>query len=675
MKRYLLTNLLTNLLTKGILTLFVLTSVNLSYSQILTYDYTGTIQEYVVPDGVSNIRITAVGAAGGEGTALSSGEKGNGASMAGNFIVIPGQVLKIIVGGEGSGALYTGGGGGGSFVWDDDTENLLIAAGGGGGGGATDAGGEFTNGVDASIEEEGTHGRGFSDGGGIGGNGGTDPSAINWASGGAGWLSGGNDGTIHLCTYNSTGGDTPLSGGLGGTGGGSAGNNADGGFGGGGGNNARCGAVGGGGGGGYSGGGCGGEIVLSQYNAGGGGGSFNDGTMQENIEGVGTSNGMVTIEVTCSALVTTVTDYDPCINEYITLTAESETGGEISWEDGVEDGVPFIPGAPGLYSYTANSTGEDDCSAVIEINVRPFPTVIANASPTELCEGESMILYGGGAETYEWSPGDIADRDVIYPAAGTHTYIATGTDEFGCVADDEVTVVVHSEPILIITADKTVVCQGDEVTLTASGGVEYDWDSPVENGIPFAIDAVGSFTYEVEMEDVNGCEVEGEITITVGAPIEITYAVTAEVLGDDGAIEIDVIGGTMPYTFDWDNDGTGDFDDPEDLTGIAGGDYVVVIKDAGTCSKSETITVDTQLGVGSNDLFQMEIYPNPASSVITLSSKGQLIYSITDLSGKIITNGNFIDNKNIEINGLAKGAYFITVEQGTISKTFKFLKI
>ncbi|WP_027420033.1 T9SS type A sorting domain-containing protein [Crocinitomix catalasitica] len=659
-----------NLLLKSYLIIFLFIQGIFAYTQE-TFEYTGEIVDYVVPDGVSNIRITAVGAAGGVGVTGEAGAAGDGASIAGDFIVVPGQTLKILVGEKGNDGGYVGAGGGGSFVWIDDTEELLIAAGGGGGGGRSS---EFEDGLDAVLTEDATDGAGMPDGGGVDGNGATTPAVVAWAGGGTGWLTSGNDGSEHDCAVYCTGGVKPLLGGEGGSGGGDDDTAADGGFGGGGGNNGRCGSVGGGGGGGYSGGGSGGEAIGSQFNGGGGGGSYNGGTSPENIAGVGTEHGSVIIEVTCSALSLTVTDYDPCINEYITLSAESETGGITTWEDAVEDGVPFIPGAPGTYIYTVNSTGEDDCAGIVTINVRPFPTVVANATPSELCEGESLILYGGGAETYEWSPGDIEDRDVIYPEEGTHTYIATGTDEFGCVADDEVTVVVHPEPILVITADKTIICEGDEVTLTATGGVEYDWDSPVENGIPFTLDEIGSYTYEVEIEDINGCEAEGEITITVGAPIEITYTVTAEVMGDDGAIDIDVTGGTMPYTFDWDNDGTGDFDDSEDLTGIAGGDYVVVVKDAGTCSNTESMTIETQLGIETLKDLEVNVFPNPSNDHITIQVEGQFSYEFHAMNGSVLTLGNAINQTKLNLGDFETGVYYLTVKTKDASKLIKVVK-
>ena len=68
--------------------------------------------------------------------AVGGGGGGYGAEMIGEFQLLAGDELSIVVGQSGSGIQTRAGGGGGSFVWMTNTATLLIAAGGGGGGGA-----------------------------------------------------------------------------------------------------------------------------------------------------------------------------------------------------------------------------------------------------------------------------------------------------------------------------------------------------------------------------------------------------------------------------------------------------------------------------------------------------------------------------------------------------------
>ena len=61
--------------------------------------------------------------------------------------------------------------------------------------------------------------------------------------------------------------------------------------------------------------------------------------------------------------------------------------------------------------------------------------------------------------------------------------------------------------------------------------------------------------------------------------LEIT-AQTCDLPGKvNGGINLTVVGGTPPYRFDWDNDGVGDEDDPQNLEGIPSGSYEVIVRD------------------------------------------------------------------------------------------------
>ena len=224
----------------------------------------GGIQQWIVPaSGLYTIDV--YGAQGGDGSYGGSYTGGLGANMQGQFALEAGQILHILVGQKGISSTE-GGGGGGSFVVKEDDTPLIVAGGGGGAGG-------YGDGVNGVTETSGTDGA-------AGGTGGMDGNGGFVGSGNAGAGAG---------FYTNGGGYNPsyayLNGGVGGL----SPWGSDGGFGGGGhgwgyGGN-------GGGAGGYSGGGTSG----ASYIGGGGGGSFNSGLDQDNIAGVNTDHGMVTI--------------------------------------------------------------------------------------------------------------------------------------------------------------------------------------------------------------------------------------------------------------------------------------------------------------------------------------------------------------------------------------------
>ncbi|MGZ3345303.1 MAG: hypothetical protein ACXU82_11755, partial [Caulobacteraceae bacterium] len=247
----------------------------------LTFTYTGAIDSYTVQTS-GWYEIDAWGAQGGSDF---NSPGGLGAMVGGRIFLEGGQLLDIVVGGQGRGEIggNTGsGGGGGSFVFVVADLDLLLAAGGGGGTG--------WNGVSAGAPGlAGRNGGGV--GGGIDGMGGAAAGdRLGFAGGGTGWLGPGASGTtgIHGAGGSNApsfaGGETH---GCTETIGSECENGLSGGFGGGGGASYNF----GGGGGGYSGGGAG--------RGGGGGGSYIADQFYDFVgqSGVRSGNGLVTIDL------------------------------------------------------------------------------------------------------------------------------------------------------------------------------------------------------------------------------------------------------------------------------------------------------------------------------------------------------------------------------------------
>lgn len=222
---------------------------------VTTLSYTGSLQSYTVPAGVSNLYVYMWGGGGGAAAAsVGTGRGGAGAYIQGVLTTTPGETLSIIVAGGGFGGYTAGGGGGGGGYGGGGNANR---------GANTYSGGPTTNG-----------------GNGSGGGGrsaiqrsGTEIVTVG-GGGGAGYDQGGRaawTGTATAGTGNGGGGGTPTGGGAYGSGGnptsfgvGTAGTQFQGGNG----NN-----YGGGGGGGWWGGG-GGATTGGLGGDGGGGSSY-----------------------------------------------------------------------------------------------------------------------------------------------------------------------------------------------------------------------------------------------------------------------------------------------------------------------------------------------------------------------------------------------------------------
>ncbi len=384
---------------------FVLLGQNASSqcSGTQTFLYTGSLQTFVVPAGVTSIYVDCYGAKGGNGN-IATSVGGSGAYVSGDLDVVPGETINIIAGGmcvSGVMSLEGGGGGGGSFIVRASDNSPLMIAGGGGGGsyqaGTVGQGGTATTtggpgGYVPTLPGMG----GFTDNGGGGGTGG----------GGGGWTANGSSNIWSEGGY--------MAGGAGGIS--IGGYIGDGGFGGG------AGAFhGGGGGGGYSGGG-GGVYTLG----GGGGASYNtsstatniaafnagngfvnfswdityfttesdsicsgtdylfpDGTTQTNITSQVIHNSLLTAVIGgCDSTVETTVDVYPALDNgvsqsVITLTAD-EVGAAYQWVEcdsilttftpiAGETNQDFTPVADGSYAVVITKNGCADTSACMDI--------------------------------------------------------------------------------------------------------------------------------------------------------------------------------------------------------------------------------------------------------------------------------------------------------------------
>ncbi|MBK6723288.1 MAG: Ig-like domain repeat protein [Acidobacteria bacterium] len=330
-----------------------------------TFSFTGGVQAYIVPAGVTSITIDARGAQGTAGALnapQNGGAGGLGGQAAGTLAVTPGQLLQINVGGQagfnGGGApgapgigtggspTYPSGSGGGASDVRTGAGTLgerVIVAGGGGGGSAAPQG--------SCLQGPGGDG---GTGGGLSGTGGS--TGAGCGSGGTGGvgadqLTGGNGGL-----GNSNCSASGVTGSLGVLGsGGSGGNGVIG-------CSGYTGSGGGGGGGGYYGGGRGGG------GAGGGGGAWAGGgggagssyitglTAASTSSGVQTGNGVIVITASgsCSAATaTTVTsNANPSVfGQPVTFTAT------VSPNPGAGATVNFVIDGGAPVATTTNASG------------------------------------------------------------------------------------------------------------------------------------------------------------------------------------------------------------------------------------------------------------------------------------------------------------------------------
>lgn len=422
-----------------------------------TFGYTGGMQTFVVPPGITSVQIECWGGSGSAGSGVAAGVGGLGGYASGTLAVTPGQVLNIFVGGQANGNLggyngggnggdlLAGGGGGASDVRAGGTApaNRVVVAGGGGGGGNSADG--------CTLPYAGGSGGG---GGGIAGTPGVNSP---FGAGGAG-------GTVGVGGVAGAGCGNFL---------GSPGTVPNGGNG----QALGCTSTPGGGGG-------GGGFVQG---GGGGGGSLGSPACTGNDKGGG-GGGAGGSSYTA-----------PTVTNPLLTPAQNTGNGSvvITWS-----------GSP-----TSCVSGT---RTPITVAVNPNPTVTATPANYQGCPGSSLTLSGNGASTYSWSGPQAVTNGVAFNVTSAGTYTVTGTSAANCTATSTVSVSLFSVNITASATPAASVCVGNQVTLNGGGGVSYAWTGGMTNGAAFT-PALGTTTYTVTGTDANNCTATSTISVTANA--------------------------------------------------------------------------------------------------------------------------------------------------------------
>lgn len=304
----------------------------------------------------------------------------------------------------------------------------------------------------------------------------------------------------------------------------------------------------------------------------------------------------------------------------IDLTVNNATGpltiewtGPDGYSSNDEDPSGLVTGTYCVTVTDANGCIGTDCIEVIEFDVLEVDEVSLSdyvcfpISCAGECDGSITLTVIGGVGPYDIQWDDDANQTgPIASDLCAGTYTATISDQAGCVVTETITLE-EPDPLdieLIGTVD--VLCNGEETgvaTVTSTGGCTpyfYSWshdpslETPVANNLP-------SGTFTVTVSDVNGCQSDDEVTLTIGEPGEpITVETTVSTYpggfnvscpdATDGQIDITISGGTPGYAIQW-FDGGLFLGAGTTLADLGCGTYTLQVSDDNDCVYTEDIEI------------------------------------------------------------------------------------
>lgn len=309
-------------------------------------------------------------------------------------------------------------------------------------------------------------------------------------------------------------------------------------------------------------------------------------------------------------------------------------------------------------NYSVTITDANGCFNVLPSVITSPSAITFTPTVTQpncgLCNGAAIVNPIGGTAgyTFVWTNGQTINTASNLCAG---VYGVQITDANACVTNSNVIINSSSSITGETITQQDVSCSGvcdGTVTVTAIGGtapITYHW---LHNGSSSqTLNGLCAGTYFCNMTDVNGCTRTASVVIGATTNFTITPQITQSSCSvNDGAISVNVLGGTGAYTYIW----TPAAPNAPSLTNLAPGNYTLTVSD-GNCSQTQVYSINAVNGpivtATQNDVSCSGLCDGSISLVI---SGGTPAYTTAWSNGASTPS----------INGLCVGAYSYTVTDG-----------
>ncbi|WP_426430415.1 Ig-like domain-containing protein [Winogradskyella sp. HB-48] len=353
-----------------------------------------------------------------------------------------------------------------------------------------------------------------------------------------------------------------------------------------------------------------------------------------------TSNGEVTVTVVPELIADAGEDVEICNGEQATLTASG--GINYTWSTGETTAqITISPNTTTTYTVTVEDGFGNSDSDSVTVNVLESPDISVSGDVT-IMSGESASIFATGGDNYLWSTGETTDIIVVSPSVTT-TYTVVSTNQ-NCQDTEQVTVTVVPE-LIADAGDDVEICNGNEVVLTASGGINYTWNTG-ETTAQITVSPNTTTTYTVTVEDNFGNSDTDEVTVVVNdLPILVVTEDLTIIEGE--SVQLTVSGSS---TYLW---STGETSATILVTPNTTTTYTVTGTTA-TCSSQAqvTVTVEALLVVSAGQ--DEHVCEDDAYEVVLTASPGDsYLWSTGETTQSII------------VSPLSTTTYAVTVTSGT----------
>lgn len=328
------------------------------------------------------------------------------------------------------------------------------------------------------------------------------------------------------------------------------------------------------------------------------------------------------------------------------VTLTPSTGGGTFSGTGIS-GNDFDPSSASIgnnditYSITVNGCASATTQST---TVNPVPDASFTGLNVSYCDVDAPVTLVPVVAGGTFSGTGITGNDFDPSAAGCGnvdvTYSVTVS---GCSAMSTESTFVGNAPSVTLTPTNPL-CFGDSngqidlSVVSTCGTYNVDWAHIAGTSNPEDLTGLVAGNYSVTVTS-DGCAATVGITLSEPAvPVLVSNVLSQDPNAcgaSDGQIQIDVMGGTPGYTFDW-SDGAGFTATTQNIAGLPAGNYMVVATDVNGCE-------------GSASYFLHD--PNGPTVSLNVSGSNLLVDCKGDLGGVI--------DINVTLNGGATSADYL----------------
>jgi len=368
-------------------------------------------------------------------------------------------------------------------------------------------------------------------------------------------------------------------------------------------------------------------------------------------------------------------DQTICPNDTAILNATGNTGS-VTWNTGdTMTKINVIPSDTTTYFVTASDT-DNGCTATDSVTVNTLSSAAVSAGPNDtICQGDTATLTAGAGSNYQWNTGDTTQSISVAPT-NTSTYQLSAIDTNGCTATDSAMVLVEPLPAADAGSD-TSICPGDTATLTATGGVGYQWSNAAGTAT-ITVAPSSTSPYYVTVTDTNGCQAVDTTNVSIFNTPNMNIAGADSVYCENG--DLDTLSGTPPGGSFSGPGMSGNVFDPT-AAGTGQHDIVYSFTDGNGCTTHDTVTVEVDVCPGiETQASQQSVgaYPNPFVNkfYVELSGlqRGPVQFHLYNVAGQQVISQQKKVKQDHEVyqisvpGDLSAGIYFLKIRHS--SNTF-----